>query len=75
MLLNYADPALDKRNGDAAPGWAAALKAQGKLDGELHFYPGAQHAFNDDTQAARYNKDAAELAWSRTIALFRKTLT
>jgi carboxymethylenebutenolidase len=71
MLLNYADPALDKRNGDLAPGWAAALKAHGKLDGELNFYSGAQHAFNDDTNAARYNKQAADLAWSRTLDLFK----
>ena len=73
MLLNYADPALDKRNGDLAPGWADALKAQGRLDG-FYFYAGAQHAFNDDTQVARYNKDAADLAWSRTLALFGKAL-
>ncbi|HEX3753642.1 MAG TPA: dienelactone hydrolase family protein [Rhizomicrobium sp.] len=75
LLLNYADPALDKRNGELAPGWAAALKAQGKLDGELNFYSGAQHAFNDDTNAARYNKEAADLAWSRTLALFKRTLS
>lgn len=74
LLLNYADPNLDKRNGDLAPGWAAALKAQGKLDG-FYFYTGAQHAFNDDTQSARYDKAAAALAWSRTLALFGKTLT
>ena len=73
VLLNYADKDLDKRNGDLAPGWADALKAQGKLDG-FYFYPGAQHAFNDDTQSARYDKVAAELAWSRTLALFKKTL-
>lgn len=74
MVLNYADPALDKRNGDLAPGWAAALKADGKLDGELHFYKGANHAFNDDTQAARYDKAAADEAWGHTLDLFKKTL-
>jgi carboxymethylenebutenolidase len=73
MLLNYADPNLDKRNGAAAPGWADALKAQGKLEG-FYFYTGAQHAFNDDTQAARYDKAAADLAWSRTMALFKANL-
>ena len=74
MLLNYADKDLDKRNGDLAPGWADALKAQGKLNG-FYFYAGAQHAFNDDTNAARYNKEAADLAWSRTLALFKTNLT
>jgi carboxymethylenebutenolidase len=73
MLLNYADKDLDKRNGELAPGWADALKAQGKLNG-FYFYAGAQHAFNDDTQSARYDKAAAELAWSRTLALFKQTL-
>ncbi len=34
----------------------------------------ANHAFNNDTRAVRYNKAAAELAWKRTIAFFRKTL-
>lgn len=74
MLLNYADKDLDKRNGDLAPGWADALKAQGKLSG-FYFYAGAQHAFNDDTNAARYDKEAADLAWSRTLALFKANLT
>ena len=73
MLLNYADKTLDKRNGDLAPAWADALKKKGKLDG-FYFYAGANHAFNDDTQAARYDKAAADLAWSRTLALFKKTL-
>jgi carboxymethylenebutenolidase len=37
-------------------------------------YEGANHAFNNDTNAARYNKEAADLAWSRTIAFFKKYL-
>jgi carboxymethylenebutenolidase len=73
LLMNYADKTLDKRNGDLAPPYAEALKAAGK-DYQIYFYDGAQHAFNDDTQAARYDKAAADLAWSRTLALFQKTL-
>ena len=73
LLMNYADKALDKRNGELAPPYAEALKAAGK-DYQIYFYDGAQHAFNDDTNAARYNKDAADLAWSRTLALFQKTI-
>jgi carboxymethylenebutenolidase len=73
LLLNYADPALDKRNGELAPPYAEALKAAGK-DFQIYFYEGAQHAFNDDTAAARYNKQAADLAWGRTLALFKRTL-
>ena len=35
---------------------------------------GANHAFNNNTNAARYNKQAADLAWGRTIAWFKKYL-
>jgi carboxymethylenebutenolidase len=38
-------------------------------------YMGAQHAFNNDTAPTRYNKEAAELAWQRTIQFFKKELT
>jgi len=37
-------------------------------------YPGANHAFNNDTNAARYDKAAADLAWGRTIAFLKKRL-
>ena len=40
----------------------------------MHIYPGAQHAFNNDTSKARYDKDAADLAWGRTLAFFKETL-
>ena len=39
----------------------------------MRFYPGAQHAFNDDT-GQRYHADAAKLAWSRTVAAFKANL-
>jgi carboxymethylenebutenolidase len=32
------------------------------------------HAFNNDTNAARYNKAAADLAFGRTIDFLKKTL-
>ncbi len=31
-------------------------------------------AFNNDTNAARYHKASADLAWSRTVSFFRKHL-
>lgn len=74
LLLNYADAKLDKRNGELAPVWGEALKTAGK-DYQLYFYEGANHAFNDDTAGARYDKAAAELAWSRTLALYKRTLS
>ena len=39
----------------------------------IHMYPNVNHAFNNDT-GNRYNKEAADLAWSRTVALFKETL-
>jgi carboxymethylenebutenolidase len=65
MLLHYAG--LDERVNATAEAWQAALKAAG-VDFAAFTYPNANHAFNNDTSAARYNKDAANLAWSRTTA-------
>jgi carboxymethylenebutenolidase len=33
-------------------------------------YDGAKHAFNNDTNSGRYNREAAELAWKRTLEFF-----
>ena len=57
----------------AFPAYEAALKAAGKAY-EVHVYDGANHAFNNDTSEARYNKAAADLAWERTVAFFKKNL-
>ena len=40
---------------------------------EFFSYPGAGHAFMDHT-GARYNKDAAETSWPRTLDFFAKHL-
>ncbi len=53
--------------------YEAALKANNKKY-TIYMYPGTQHAFNNDTGAARYNKAAADLAWGRTLAFFKETL-
>jgi carboxymethylenebutenolidase len=37
-------------------------------------YEGANHAFHNDTNATRYDQDAAELAWSRTIEFLKEHL-
>jgi carboxymethylenebutenolidase len=71
LLLQYAETDENINKGIAA--YEAALKANNKRY-TLHTYPGTQHAFNNDTGAARYNKAAAELAWSRTVAFFAETL-
>jgi carboxymethylenebutenolidase len=72
LLLHYAG--LDERINAGVPAFEEALKKNNKVY-ELHTYPGANHAFNNDTNAARYNKEAADLAWGRTIAFLKKTLS
>lgn len=71
LLLNYADPTKDTRLGGLMPDYEKALKENTKYY-ELFYYTGAQHAFNDDTQSARYDEAAANLAWARTLAHFKK---
>jgi carboxymethylenebutenolidase len=71
LLLHYAG--LDTRLNEGIPGWEEALKANNKKY-TIHMYEGANHAFNDDTAGPRYNKEAADLAWGRTMAFFRETL-
>jgi carboxymethylenebutenolidase len=71
LLLHYAG--LDEGINKGIPEYEAALK-KASVDYKLYMYEGAQHAFNNDTNAARYNKEAAELAWKRTIAFFKEKL-
>lgn len=64
---------LDERINAGIPAFEAALKAAG-IDHQIFIYEGANHAFNNDTSSARYSKEAADLAWSRTIGLFKEAL-
>ena len=72
LMLHYAG--LDERINAGIADYEAALKAAGK-DYVIHMYDGANHAFNNDTSQARYNKEAADLAWGRTVAFFREQLS
>lgn len=63
----------DDRVNNTFPPFEAALTAAVKRF-VVHRYPGVQHAFNNDTSAERYDKAAAELAWSRTLEFFGKEL-
>ena len=65
MLLHYAG--LDERVNAGAPAWLDALKVAG-VTSESYIYPNVNHAFNNDTAPARYDKAAAHLAWDRTLA-------
>jgi carboxymethylenebutenolidase len=71
LLLHYAGK--DERIDAGIPAYEAALKEHNKPY-QLFVYEGAQHAFNNDTNAARYDRAAAELAWGRTLEFLRKQL-
>ena len=71
LLLHYAG--LDQRVDAGIPAYEAALKANHKQY-QIYVYPGVNHAFNNDT-SNRYDKAAADLAWSRTIAFLKQQLS
>ena len=70
LLIHYAE--TDERVNAGWPAYEGALKAA-KVKYEVFIYPGTQHGFNNDT-TPRYDKDAAALAWKRTIDFFQKNL-
>ena len=70
LLLHFGE--LDKRVNEGWPAYEAALKKHGKQY-EAYIYEKANHGFHNDT-TPRYDREAAELAWDRTIAFFRKEL-
>ncbi len=71
MLLQYARN--DERINQGIPDFEKALK-QAKVEFKIYIYNGAGHAFNNDTNPERYNKEAADLAWARTITFFKEKL-
>ena len=71
LLIHHAG--TDARVAATLFPWVAALRAAGKPV-TYQGYDGAHHAFNNDTSEERYNKQAAELAWGRTIRFFKRHL-
>jgi len=70
LLLHFAEN--DPRINGMWPDYEKALRAAGARY-EAHVYPGTQHGFHNDT-TPRYREAAANVAWERTIAFFRKNL-
>ena len=70
LLLHYAG--LDTRVNEGWPAYENALK-ENKKDYTAYIYPDVNHGFNNDT-TPRYDKAAADLAWSRTIDFFKEKL-
>ena len=71
LLLHYAG--LDERINAGIDAYQKALKDNGK-DATIYVYDGVNHAFNNDTSAARYDKAAADLAWGRTVEFLKAKL-
>ncbi len=71
LLLHYAS--LDQRINSGIANFEAALK-KASVDYTIHMYEGVEHAFHNDTSAARYQPFAADLAWRRTIAFLTDKL-
>lgn len=71
LMAHYAGN--DDRINAGIPAFEAALKKYGK-EYQIFMYPGAGHAFNNDSNPERYNAEAAKLAWGRTVAFFKEKL-
>ena len=70
MLIHYAGD--DERINAGIPAFEEALKKAG-VEYKIYTYEGAGHAFMNDT-GTRYHKEAAELAWKRTVAFLKEKL-
>lgn len=70
LLLHYAG--LDSGINQGWPAYEEALKAQHKVY-EAYIYQGVNHGFHNDS-TPRYDREAAELAWQRTLAWFEQYL-
>jgi carboxymethylenebutenolidase len=67
LLLHYAG--LDDRINQEIPAYEAALRRAGKSY-TICMYSDVNHSFHNDTNEARYDANAAKLAWERTTAFF-----
>ena len=71
--IEFHNGGLDARVNATSFPWITALRHAGKRV-KFFLYEGANHAFNNDTSAERYDKPAADLAWKRTLAFLRREL-
>jgi carboxymethylenebutenolidase len=70
LLVHLAEQ--DPRVNETYTTYEQELKKAGVAH-EIRMYPGTQHGFHNDS-TPRYNKEAAERSWDRTLAFFKKTL-
>jgi carboxymethylenebutenolidase len=70
LLLQYAG--LDTRVNEGLPAYETVLKAN-HIEYTVHIYPNVNHGFHNNT-TPRFDKEAADLAWNRTIHFFKEKL-
>ncbi len=70
LLVHYAEN--DERINAMRPAFEEALKAN-NASYQMHSYPGTLHGFHNNS-TPRYNEEAANLAWERTVAFFKQHL-
>lgn len=70
LLIHFAEN--DQRVNEGWPAYEAVLKEHQK-EYTAHFYPGTNHGFHNHS-TPRYDQEAAELAWNRTLEFFRENL-
>lgn len=70
LLIHHAEH--DERINAMWPAYEAALMANG-VRYRMHTYPDTQHGFHNNS-TPRCNEEAANLAWTRTVAFFRQHL-
>lgn len=70
LLLQYGE--LDTRVNAGWPAFETILKAN-NIEHQAYIYSGVNHGFHNNT-TPRFDKEAADLSWERTIAFFKKHL-
>lgn len=70
LLLQYGE--LDTRVNEGWPAFEEILKAN-DIEYQAYIYPEVNHGFHNNT-TPRYDKEAANLSWERTIAFFKEHL-
>ncbi|EKO3479124.1 dienelactone hydrolase family protein [Vibrio fluvialis] len=71
LLIHFAE--LDQRVNATWPDYEKVLQAN-KVPYEAIVYPGVNHGFHNDS-TARYNEEAAESAWGKTLIFFDNHLS
>ena len=71
LMMHYAGE--DERINAGIPAFRTALDEHG-VSYSIHMYPGTGHGFHNDTSSARYDPEAASLAWKRTMRFFEDFL-